>query len=209
MHVAEPSPETRRRWRSRRARLIGLVAVVFIGDLVRTAARGDWGTDGILWLVTVFVVAVGSVLFGPIGRRQDRHRASQRHALFYGFAQITAKPIEPPVPVSHALAGVRASAVFGRTAFDRDVFNGRLLVASRILSWEPGRIARDRGALPWQIPTDEVDTVEIGRSWNYSNVGLRFRSGGNIDLLVRDGQAVREALNRAKVPPHGSDQEEP
>ena len=202
----KPQGATSRRWQVQRLPLVVLVVALLLGDLGRTFVRGDWTVDGVFWLCGLALLA-GLAIFAPVvSRRRGRHRADEAGALFAGGVQLTAKAVDPPEPIRQALAKVHKTMVFGRSKLDADVLAGSLLVFPTELRWVPGQIAKARGALPWSLNWDAVETVEVGktplavRSWN---ADVSFVGGGSISMQIMDADGLRAALRR--TPLLGSD----
>jgi hypothetical protein len=166
-------------------------------DVFRTVDDRDWRADGIFWCVTLLAVGACSLLW-LFGRRRDRSRAAKEGLLYDGFAQISVEPLSPPASVKEAFAHLRKSVVFGRTKLDHFLFNGRLMVKESEISWEPGRIARDRGATGWTVNPGDVDYAEIGRVTGHWMADLRFRNGGQVHMVIRDSEALADALRMTR-----------
>jgi hypothetical protein len=192
-----PDPLTARRWRRQRWPLVGLVLIPIAVDVGRTAMRGDWTADAIFWLAVLVVGGLLVVALPPLSRRRGHRRASALGAVFVGFAEIVEKPISPPDAILEALSSVHSTALFGRTAADRDLLNGEIRVFLSELRWAPGRIARDRGAGEWGVGWDEIAGIAIGPTPlapRGSTVELRFVGGGRVTLQILDAYGFRSAL---------------
>ena len=196
--VREPALSTRARWRSRRWTLILGFVTLAVGDLIRTSARGDWRADAIFWGITATGISLLGGVSLPLRRRRDRLRASREGALFSSSARMVTRPVNAPPAVEAAFSDLRKSIVFGRSALDRDLFAGFVVVRPSSLAWEPGRIARDRGAQAWELDLREIDYFEIGHSAGQWAVDVHFVSGSFLTMEVDNGKALRLALMAAE-----------